>query len=34
MKEMENIDDIKVFVDEFYDKARHDELIGPVPPAV
>jgi len=30
MKEIENIDDIKIFVDEFYDKVRRDELIGPV----
>lgn len=30
MKKIEDLDDIKLFVDEFYDKVRGDELIGPV----
>jgi len=30
MKEIEDLDDIKLFVDEFYDKVREDDLIGPV----
>jgi hemoglobin len=30
MKDITNINDIKVFVDEFYDKVRRDTLIGPV----
>lgn len=30
MKNIENIDDIKLFVDEFYIKVKADELIGPV----
>jgi hemoglobin len=30
MKEIEDIEDIKVFVDEFYDKVKNDALIGPV----
>jgi len=30
MKDIENIADIKVFVDEFYENVRNDELIGPV----
>ena len=30
MKEIEDINDIRLFVDEFYDKVRRDELIGPV----
>jgi len=30
MKEIEDITDIKLFVDEFYSKVRKDELIGPV----
>ena len=34
MKDIENIADIQLFVDEFYDKVRGDELIGPVFAAV
>ena len=30
MKDVEDITDIKLFVDEFYGKVRKDELIGPV----
>ncbi len=30
MKELENIEDIRLFVDEFYEKVRNDALIGPV----
>lgn len=30
MKDIENIADIQVFVDEFYENVRNDELIGPV----
>jgi hemoglobin len=30
MKELENIEDIRFFVDEFYGKVRNDVLIGPV----
>ncbi|HJP61834.1 MAG TPA: group III truncated hemoglobin, partial [Mucilaginibacter sp.] len=30
MKEIEGLDDIKLFVDEFYNKVREDDLIGPV----
>ena len=30
MKDIENIKDIKVFVDAFYTKVRADELLGPV----
>lgn len=30
MKELENLDDIKLFVDEFYSKVRADGLIGPI----
>lgn len=30
MKDIENIEDIRVFVDEFYESVRNDELIGPV----
>ena len=30
MKQIEGIDDIKVFVDEFYNKVRMDEFIGPI----
>ena len=29
-KEIEDIEDIKIFVDEFYAKVRNDQLIGPV----
>lgn len=29
-KEIEGINDIRVFVDEFYTKVRADELIGPI----
>ncbi len=29
-KEIEDIEDIKVFVDEFYTRVRTDELIGPI----
>ncbi|MDP9081043.1 MAG: group III truncated hemoglobin [Bacteroidota bacterium] len=34
MKDIEDIADIKLFVDEFYTKVRNDELIGPVFSAV
>jgi hemoglobin len=34
MKDVEDITDIKLFVDEFYSKVRKDELIGPVFSAV
>jgi len=34
MKDIEDIADIKLFVDEFYIKVRKDELIGPVFSAV
>lgn len=34
MKDIEDITDIKLFVDEFYAKVREDELIGPVFSAV
>jgi hemoglobin len=30
MKDIENIADIRVVVDEFYERVRNDELIGPV----
>lgn len=30
MKDIEDINDIRLFVDEFYDKVREDDLIGPV----
>jgi hemoglobin len=30
MKDIGNIEDIQLFVDEFYTKVREDELIGPV----
>lgn len=30
MKDIENIDDIKLLVDEFYGRVRADSLIGPV----
>jgi len=30
MKQIEGIEDIKLFVDEFYGKVRMDELIGPI----
>lgn len=30
MKDIENIDDIKLFVDEFYGEVKNDTLIGPV----
>lgn len=30
MKDIEDINDIKLFVDEFYGKVRQDDLIGPV----
>ena len=30
MKDIDSPEDIKLFVDEFYDKVRRDELIGPV----
>ncbi len=30
MKAIQNIDDIKVFVDEFYLKVRQDDLLGPI----
>jgi hemoglobin len=30
MKDIENIADIKIFVDEFYEKVRHDALLAPV----
>ncbi len=30
MKDIDNIDDIKLFVDEFYSKVKDDALIGPV----
>lgn len=30
MKEIENIDDIKLLVNEFYDKVRQDALLAPV----
>ena len=29
-KEIKDIEDIKVFVDEFYTRVRGDELIGPI----
>ncbi|QHS56596.1 group III truncated hemoglobin [Mucilaginibacter sp. 14171R-50] len=29
-KEIENIEDIKVFVDDFYTRVRTEELIGPI----
>lgn len=29
-KEITDVEDIKTFVDEFYDKVRNDQLIGPV----
>jgi hemoglobin len=29
-KDIENIDDIRVLVDSFYDKVKNDDLIGPV----
>jgi hemoglobin len=34
MKDIEDLADIKLFVDEFYAKVRKDELIGPVFSAV
>jgi Truncated hemoglobins len=30
MKDIESIGDIRLFVDEFYEKVRNDELIGPI----
>jgi len=30
MKEIEGLDDIKLFVDEFYNRVREDDLIGPI----
>ena len=30
MKDIDNIQDIKLFVNEFYDKVRGDSLIGPI----
>lgn len=30
MKDIEGIEDIKLFVDEFYQKVQKDELLGPV----
>jgi hemoglobin len=30
MKEIENIDDIRLFVNEFYDKVKSDLFIGPI----
>ena len=30
MKEIEDIEDIRLFVNEFYEKVRNDALIGPV----
>ena len=30
MKDIQDIDDIKIFVDQFYLKVREDELIGPI----
>ncbi|MBS1530638.1 MAG: group III truncated hemoglobin [Bacteroidetes bacterium] len=30
MKDIEDIEDIRLFVDDFYAKVRHDDLIGPV----
>jgi hemoglobin len=30
MKQIEGIEDIKVFVDEFYNKVRRDDFIGPI----
>lgn len=30
MKDVENLEDIKLFVDEFYLKVRRDNLIGPI----
>ena len=30
MKDIENLEDIKVFVDDFYQKIKIDDLIGPV----
>lgn len=30
MKDLENIDDVKVLVDEFYRKVRNDDLLAPV----
>jgi hemoglobin len=30
MKDIENIDDIKLFVNEFYKKVQEDALIGPI----
>ena len=30
MKEIEGLDDIKLFVDEFYNKVREDDLIGSI----
>lgn len=30
MKDIETLDDIRLLVDEFYDKVRKDELIGPI----
>lgn len=30
MKDIEGINDIRLFVDEFYNKVRQDDLVGPV----
>ncbi|RKD16148.1 globin [Pelobium manganitolerans] len=30
MKDIEGLDDIKLFVDEFYQKVRDDDFIGPI----
>jgi hemoglobin len=30
MKDITDITDIRLFVDDFYEKVRHDDLIGPV----
>lgn len=30
MKDIEGLDDIKIFVDDFYQKVREDDFIGPV----
>ena len=30
MKDVETFEDVKVFVDRFYEKAKQDELLGPI----
>ncbi len=30
MKEIKGLDEIKIFVDDFYDKVREDDFIGPI----